>query len=760
MVIDMKHNGNQKTVSPWINLPPGERALVLIQALNAAASTLLQSPYSEADVFRLFNQQMTHLGIEGTLYLYDARQNTLHIQALTFSPKIQERIKEVESILGFHILEHSFPLSQFPSLAQVILHKRPSFFAESIFFHRAFIGEKNAYLMQDIFGNRAVIAAPFLHEGEVMGLLTVSGTYLTEADVPLIAAFSNQIAVALMNARHIAAAKQTEQRYRSLFEQAPVMYILTENRGGEAYLVECNRLLTEVIGYSREELIGRPVADIYTDASKERLRNGGYQKALEGNFIAEERQLVTRDGRIIETIVQALPNMDVHANVIGTRAMFVDITAHKKAEAQRQAYHEQLKASLDEMNILVPASAIVTHATQNEEILQDIGEYLAAAFDGDGCALYSPHRTSDLLRPLINVQRIRSMGGVRTEGFNTPLVPSPAIRRALDEKAIILLADDAENLAPEDQAILERHQAKTVLLVPLVIRDKVMGLAELYTVRGRAYSRRELLFVQTLANYLATGLENAHLFEALRQANEELEQRVAQRTEELQSRNQELDAFAHTVAHDLQAILTRVIMYSEALLNNYDNSPPSEHKQYLRTIGRSGRKMKEVIESLFLLATLGKTEIKVAPLDMAAIIQDTLTRLEDDIEQTEAIIQQPTEWPIVLGYRPWIEAVWVNYLSNALKYGGQPPRITLGAEQQTSNTICFWIQDEGPGLSIANQTRLFAPFVQAHPGQERGHGLGLSIVKRIINRLGGELGVHSEVGQGSRFYFTLPIART
>jgi PAS domain S-box-containing protein len=755
----MKHNGNQKVLNAWINLPPGERALVLIQALNAAASALLQSPYSEADVFRLFSQQMLRLGIEGTLYLYDARQNSLHIQTLTFPPQIQERVGELEAILGFRFLGHPFPLNQIPPLAQVILHKRPSFFAESVFFHMAFVGEENAPLVHEIFGNRAVIAAPFLHEGEVVGLLTVSGNYLTEADVPLIAAFSNQIAVALMNARHIAAAKQTEQRYRTLFEQAPVMYMLTENRAGEAYITECNRLFTEVMGYSREELIGRPVADIYTEASKERLQHGGYRKALEGNFVAEERQLITRDGRIVETILQALPNTDVRGNIIGTRAMFVDITAHKKADAQRQVYQEQLKASLDEMNILVPASAIVTHATQNEEILQDIGEYLAAAFDGDGCALYSPHRSSDLLRPLINVHRIRSMGGVRIEGFNTPIVPSPAIRRALGEKVIILLDRDSESLVPEDQAILDRHQAKTVLLVPLVMRDEVMGLAELYTVRGRDYSQRELLFVQTLTNYLATGLENALLFEALRQANEELEQRVAQRTEELQSRNQELDAFAHTVAHDLQAILTRVIMYSEALLNNYDSSPSSEHKQYLRTIGRSGRKMKEVIDSLFLLATLGKAEINVAPLDMATIIQDTLTRLEDDIEQTNATIQQPIEWPVVLGYRPWIEAVWTNYLSNALKYGGKSPHISLGAERQEANTVCFWIQDEGPGLAPADQTRLFTPFVQAHPGKEKGHGLGLSIVKRIVNRLGGEVGVHSEEGKGSRFYFTLPMAK-
>jgi len=124
-------------------------------------------------------------------------------------------------------------------------------------------------------------------------------------------------------------------------------------------------------------------------------------------------------------------------------------------------------------------------------------------------------------------------------------------------------------------------------------------------------------------------------------------------------------------------------------------------------------------------------------------------------------------WPIAAGYAPWIEEVWANYLSNALKYGGDPPLIELGAAVEEDNVnnnglplIRFWVQDNGDGLSEAQQERIFTPFERLDQVRAKGHGLGLSIVQRIIEKLGGKAGVESsgEPGQGSTFYFTLDAA--
>jgi signal transduction histidine kinase len=103
-----------------------------------------------------------------------------------------------------------------------------------------------------------------------------------------------------------------------------------------------------------------------------------------------------------------------------------------------------------------------------------------------------------------------------------------------------------------------------------------------------------------------------------------------------------------------------------------------------------------------------------------------------------------------------LEEVWVNYLSNGLKYGGQPPRLELGAAVQADGLVRFWVRDNGPGLSPEAQTRLFTEFTRLDRTRAQGHGLGLSIVRRIMEKLSGQFGVESSPGQGSLFYFSLP----
>jgi two-component system sensor histidine kinase/response regulator len=112
---------------------------------------------------------------------------------------------------------------------------------------------------------------------------------------------------------------------------------------------------------------------------------------------------------------------------------------------------------------------------------------------------------------------------------------------------------------------------------------------------------------------------------------------------------------------------------------------------------------------------------------------------------------------VALGYGPWIEEVWANYLSNAMKYGGRPPRLELSADTMDGK-VRFRVRDNGPGLTPEQQARLFTPFTRLHQARATGQGLGLSIVRRIMEKLGGEAWVESEPGKGSTFGFTLPRA--
>jgi signal transduction histidine kinase len=235
------------------------------------------------------------------------------------------------------------------------------------------------------------------------------------------------------------------------------------------------------------------------------------------------------------------------------------------------------------------------------------------------------------------------------------------------------------------------------------------------------------------------------------------EERLREHSAALQARNEELDAYAHTVAHNLKSPLT-VIISSSDVITDISDLTPGEQKEFIGQIRSTAYEMNGIIDSLLLLSEVRKAEAPREPVDMAGVVADVRKRLDLEIKKSRARVIAPETWPSSLGYAPWVEEVWANYLSNALKYGGQPPCVELGAELQPGSTVRFWVRDNGPGISPEARTRLFTPFTQVGKVHEAGHGLGLSIVRRIVEKLGGQVGMESEVGQGSLFFFTLPAA--
>jgi len=235
------------------------------------------------------------------------------------------------------------------------------------------------------------------------------------------------------------------------------------------------------------------------------------------------------------------------------------------------------------------------------------------------------------------------------------------------------------------------------------------------------------------------------------------EERLQRHATELEQRNEDLDAFSHTVAHDLQQPLGVIVGFADTLQEDYATLSRETLGEYLRIVARNGRKMSNIVNELLLLAGVHTMEVEMRPVDMARIVAEARQRLSYMIEEYQAEIVMPPEeaWPIALGHAPWVEEVWVNYISNAIKYGGWPPRVELGATKQADGTVRFWIRDNGSGLKPQEQARLFTPLTRLDHIRAKGHGLGLSIVRRIVERLGGQVGVESKVGHGSTFFFTL-----
>ena len=219
----------------------------------------------------------------------------------------------------------------------------------------------------------------------------------------------------------------------------------------------------------------------------------------------------------------------------------------------------------------------------------------------------------------------------------------------------------------------------------------------------------------------------------------------------------ELDAFAHTVAHDLKNPLGILKFNSNMLETMFDRMTEEIRHRALQRIQQGTQKMAEIIDALLLLSSVREQDhISITPLNMNQIVTEALQRLNAQVEENHAEVIVTDTFPIVFGYAPWIEEVWVNYLSNALKYGGNPAYVEVGTDTLADRSIRFWVKDNGAGLSSDDQAKLFTPFTRLNQVDIQGHGLGLSIVQRIIDKLGGTVGVISEVGKGSQFYFTLP----
>jgi signal transduction histidine kinase len=296
---------------------------------------------------------------------------------------------------------------------------------------------------------------------------------------------------------------------------------------------------------------------------------------------------------------------------------------------------------------------------------------------------------------------------------------------------------------------------------PIVVGDGCIGVLAFGRAQlGLVFTPEDVQRGTLLAQLAGLLVENARLYEtAVREIGEraKAEQALLQQTLELQGQNAELDAFTHTVAHDLKTPLTGMIGHAQLLEEVGPQLAEDDIAISLRAIVRSGQKMSAIINDLLLLAHVrSASNVPFTMLRMRDIVAEAEARLNETLEAARATLIYPQTWPDAHGYAPWVEEVWVNYISNAVKYGGEPPRIELGAEPAGAGFVRLWVQDNGAGLSDEQQRKLFTPFTRLQTAQASGHGLGLSIVQRIVAQLGGEVGIESQLGSGCRFFFTLP----
>jgi PAS domain S-box-containing protein len=234
--------------------------------------------------------------------------------------------------------------------------------------------------------------------------------------------------------------------------------------------------------------------------------------------------------------------------------------------------------------------------------------------------------------------------------------------------------------------------------------------------------------------------------------------RLEEQNKELRERNEELDTFTHSVAHDLKNPLSLILGYADMVQYEGGSFTAQELNDYMGSILFNGRKMIGIINSLLLLASVRKEDVVFERIDMSEIVGDAMRRLNKLITDSDTTITLPGEWPSSRGYAPWIEEVWVNYIGNAIKHGGRGRHVVVTVEDIPDGMQRYSVTDDGPGIPAARLSELFLPFTRLSQAKIEGHGLGLSIVKRIVEKTGGQVDVRSIEGEGSTFSFTLPAA--
>lgn len=290
---------------------------------------------------------------------------------------------------------------------------------------------------------------------------------------------------------------------------------------------------------------------------------------------------------------------------------------------------------------------------------------------------------------------------------------------------------------------------KSLVMVPIRTVAPI-GAIGTYWARHYRAEPYEVELLQSLANTASVALENASVYQ-------ELEQRVRERTAELERTNEALEAFSASVSHDLRNPLTTITGLASLALHD-GTQLPSEHREYLQEIGVEARRMTRLIDDLLRLARISRAELELRTVDLSALAGEAIER-QRRAAPDRAVETEVEPGLVVRGDPGLLTAVMDNLIGNAWKYTARrtPARISVRREPVDGDEVVIAVRDNGAGFDMSQAAALFAPFKRLHSAKEfPGVGIGLATVRRIIERHGGRIWAEAEPDKGAAFLFTLP----
>lgn len=592
------------------------------------------------------------------------------------------------------------------------------------------------------------LVVPVLRGEKIKAILGVGNkpTDYTEKDIEATALLAD-LAWEIAERKQVdEALRESEERFSTIFRYAPIG--IATFRAADGRFVEVNDAFVRASGYTREEIIGHDEAELqlYGEHHETLLRSLGEQGSLE----PFEFKTRTKSGEARYGLTAT-----VGINLAGEMhylSMIVDITDRKRAEEAMRQYNQRLSIlhEIDRRILGAQSPESIARATL-EQLVQLIPCEFASI------VLYNDTITEE------RIFALQQRPGIDLHAGNGQTVMPDQVLAQLKAGQSVVTADlrsQAGLLAPLADDLLAQGIC-AVLATPMIIRGRLIGALALASTRMGFFTPEHQEIAGELAAQVSIAFHQADLNDRIARHAVELEQRVHERTMQLEGANRDLETFAYSVSHDLRTPLRAIQGFAQIIAQRHRNNLNDEGRRYLDYIVVASEQMDQLIVDLLGYARLGHRHLQVQQaMPLVPVLREVLTHLAPKIDETSAQIRVADDLPDVQGDRTLLKQIFTNLVQNALVYHqpGIAPNVDIRAMTEGDHVI-VQVTDNGIGIPVEFQEKIFNVFSRLHNQDEYpGTGIGLAVVRKSVELLNGEVWVESTVMKGSTFYLKLPRA--
>ncbi|MEZ4669691.1 MAG: PAS domain S-box protein [Anaerolineae bacterium] len=498
-----------------------------------------------------------------------------------------------------------------------------------------------------------------------------------------------------------------------------------------------------MFGYSADEMIGKPITVLYPS---DRMNEEEYLfgSVREGKTVQNyDTVRLRKDGSSANISVTISPLKDTQGNIIGASKISHDISERKQAEQSLQRYAKRL-----EIQHMIESGIIQSQSTQQviETVLKELRTLIPCQRVS---VVLIDEQLQEIVRFAVDNAGETSIG----QGTRAPLHPN--LFEGFDSRNM-RVADDVRNsvaFIPLAAPLVEEGILSAVRVL-LMEEGRPIGALGLFASSLGFFNEQYQEIAYEVGNLLSVAIRQMHLTQAMEAHNLLLEQRVAERTQQLEAVNKELDSFAYVVSHDLKAPLRGISQLSSWLVADHADQLDEEARKMLTLLEGRSQRMHDMIESILQYSRVGRVKGNQRKVNLSSLMDEVLDLLTppDSIEITIA-----PDLPIVFVDDMRIRQMFQNLIGNAIKYMDKPAGKINISYTDAGEYWQFSIADNGPGIAPEYHEKVFQLFQTLAPRDKvEGTGIGLALVKKIVELHKGKVWLESQPGEGTIFLLTLP----